>query len=302
MTPADREVLRLAAGQHGVFTRFQALKAGLSYQQVRSRLDSGFWEGLSRRVYGLPEYPDSFERRLMTAILAHPRAIAAGESAARLHGFSGYDDGPIEILVPLTGDARTDAANTVRSTFFNTIARVEIRRIVSTSAAETVLTLAARVSRPRLEWLLDEVLSDDLATIEEFHDILLRCQGGRVKGVRNLRALVNERSDGTDAVSTSVLESRLYRLLNESGIPDFVPQFEIPLFGRVVRVDAFVPEWDLVVEADGRRWHSKKRDFEKDRARDNELQMLGHRVCRFTYRDLTQDYDGALRTLQAFRP
>lgn len=278
------------------------MKAGLSYQQIRSRLDSGFWEGLAPRVYGLPEYPDSFERRLMSAILDHPRAIAAGESAARLHELSGYADGSLEIMVSLTGNARTGEANTLRSTFFNTIARTEVRGIVSTSAAETVLTLSARISRPRLEWLLDETLSAGQATIEEFHDILLRCQGGRVKGIRNLRALVLERSDATHTASTSVLESILYRLMNEPGMPDFVPQYEIPLFGSVARVDAFVPDWDLVVEADGRRWHTKKRDFERDRARDNELQSLGHRVCRFTYRDLTEDYVGALRTLKAFCP
>lgn len=34
-------------------------------------------------------------------------------------------------------------------------------------------------------------------------------------------------------------------------------------------VDAYIPRWRLTIEADGRRWHTRKADFERDRRRDN---------------------------------
>ena len=67
-----------------------------------------------------------------------------------------------------------------------------------------------------------------------------------------------------------------------------------------MRVDAYLPTWELVVEADGRRWHTRASDFEKDRARDNRLQAAGYKVCRFTYRDLTDDPNDCIQTLLSF--
>jgi len=61
--------------------------------------------------------------------------------------------------------------------------------------------------------------------------------------------------------------------------------------------DAFIPQWRLIVEADGRRWHSREADFEKDRARDNAAAAAGLVVVRFTYRMLKDDAAGCSQTL-----
>jgi very-short-patch-repair endonuclease len=42
------------------------------------------------------------------------------------------------------------------------------------------------------------------------------------------------------------------------------------------------PDWNLVIEADGRHWHARVEDFEEDRRRDNELATRGIQVLRFT--------------------
>ena len=42
------------------------------------------------------------------------------------------------------------------------------------------------------------------------------------------------------------------------------------------------PDWNLVIEADGRNWHARVEDFEEDRRRDNELATRGIQVLRFT--------------------
>ncbi len=55
------------------------------------------------------------------------------------------------------------------------------------------------------------------------------------------------------------------------------------------RVDALVPAWNLIVEGDGRRWHTRVADFESDRWRDNLAQAHGYDVLRFTWRRMTQE-------------
>lgn len=55
--------------------------------------------------------------------------------------------------------------------------------------------------------------------------------------------------------------------------------------------------WRLVVEADGRRWHTRVADFERDRARDVEALRHGHVVARFTWSQLTRRPDECLAAL-----
>ena len=80
------------------------------------------------------------------------------------------------------------------------------------------------------------------------------------------------------------------RLL-DSGIPE--PQMEVILNDadgkRVGRVDLFWPEFGLVVELDGRQFHSDPDAFETDRRRDARLLGVGISVLRFTW---TQYTDG----------
>jgi very-short-patch-repair endonuclease len=52
-------------------------------------------------------------------------------------------------------------------------------------------------------------------------------------------------------------------------------------------VDALWPRERLVVEVDGFAFHSTRAAFERDRARDADLQAHGYRVMRVTWRQLT---------------
>jgi very-short-patch-repair endonuclease len=68
---------------------------------------------------------------------------------------------------------------------------------------------------------------------------------------------------------------------------------------RDSRADAFIPDWDVIVEADGRIWHARVSDFENDRARDNDLAAMGFQVIRFTYSMLKNDPERCIQTLLA---
>jgi very-short-patch-repair endonuclease len=79
----------------------------------------------------------------------------------------------------------------------------------------------------------------------------------------------------------SKLEELLYKaLLNEGLTP--VLQQDIYWRGNLLTtLDLSFPEQKLAILADGHHWHSKPRDYIKDRVQDRRLQYLGWKVLRY---------------------
>ncbi len=63
------------------------------------------------------------------------------------------------------------------------------------------------------------------------------------------------------------------------------------------RVDALIPGWQAIIEADGRRWHTRVDDFERDLERDNDAVTHGYRPVRFSWHQLTARRDYVFATL-----
>ena len=64
-------------------------------------------------------------------------------------------------------------------------------------------------------------------------------------------------------------------------------------------VDLLWPDHGLIVELDGRTAHATRAGFEADRRRDNELQLAGFLVLRFTHRRLRQEPEAVIREITA---
>jgi hypothetical protein len=86
----------------------------------------------------------------------------------------------------------------------------------------------------------------------------------------------------------SGLEAALLALTRGAGLPD--PATNVVVAG--VPVDAHWPQYNLVVEVDGWRWHRSRRSFEEDRRRTNRLQLAGLTVLRFTDTQVDTDPQG----------
>jgi hypothetical protein len=82
-------------------------------------------------------------------------------------------------------------------------------------------------------------------------------------------ALVLERFGGEYVPNESELEFLLDELLEHPAIPKACRQHRPAWLPGVVRLDRWIPQWRMVIEADGRAWHTKSADFERDRERDN---------------------------------
>jgi predicted transcriptional regulator of viral defense system len=99
LTEIDYAIGRLAADQHGIITRTQALALGLSSATIARRRASGRWIAVEAGVYRIRGAPDTWLSRLMALCLAYG-GIASHRTAAHLHGVNSFGPAVIEISVP----------------------------------------------------------------------------------------------------------------------------------------------------------------------------------------------------------
>ena len=235
---------------------------------------------------------------MTAAMLSRPGSLAAGRSAGFLHGFAEFNQGRPAIMTPSTGNGRHSIAQVIRVSDFDRVASEVVRGFPTTSIAETIWTLSRSLPEERLKNLVDQQVSMGKTSPLELSAVLARVEGTRLRGLTGFRAAVHAVVPEAHSTAINDLEVSLYRLLSSPGVPPVLRQHPFRL-DRPARVDAFIPDWLTVVEADGRNWHTRQADFQRDRDRDNELAARGILVLRFTYADLTSEIQRSTSTLLA---
>jgi very-short-patch-repair endonuclease len=186
-------------------------------------------------------------------------------------------------------------ATVIRSRHFDDIGRTRILGFETTALGETLIAIGRQTPHEHLERVLDDLIAESRIDVNLLLDLTARRSG--VPGVGGLRRLLAERSSDAYEPPVSELERRLHRLLSDPRIPSATRQLPFD-FERVrMTVDVYIHRWRLIVEADGRRWHTRVADFERDRRRDNEAVAHGYAVLRFTHRMLTREPMQCLDTL-----
>jgi very-short-patch-repair endonuclease len=121
------------------------------------------------------------------------------------------------------------------------------------------------------------------------------------RGLATLGAVLDDRGVGY-VPPASELERRLFQTMTAAGLPDPVRQYPLP--GRhpcKEVVDAAYPDAMIIIEADGRRWHSRLRDVRRDHARDAQAALAGWITLRFTYEEVTGAPDEVAATISGIR-
>lgn len=293
------EMNRLAARQHGVFSGSQARAAGFDKHAVARKLASGDWRQLDYRVFALAAATPTWERQLWVALLSRPIALVGGQSAALLHRFKGFKRAKPTIVVPGSSNARSRIAKVIRAEHFDDLEVDRVRGFPVTSIPETLLTLAGELGSIRFEQLFDDLLLAGRLDLDKLESVTEREQGRRRRGIILLRHLLDDRKPTAPSHDSSYLEGMLERVLGKGGLPEWTREHAFTLGGKPCRVDVYIADWNVVIEADGRNWHARMEDFEEDRRRDNELATRGIQVIRLTYRMLESDPEGCLETIRA---
>ncbi len=296
-TDIDRQIERLAGRQHGAFSRQQAFEIGASERFVQRRLGDGSWVRVVPGVMVLPGSTGSWLRECKVGELSVVESAIGGFTAAALHQLNGFRPGPIELVAPVNSYCRHPTAVVHR---YAGASITTVDGIAVTTIAQTVFDIGARVRPWRLERIIDDAIVGGRLGVEELEERLAFYVNSRRAGLPALRALIGERSSTGWVPPESELEAILLRVLARlPGRPRVVRQAPLPFWSRRPgRVDVLLPDHRVIIEADGRRWHTRVADFDSDRWRDNQAAANGHRVMRFTWVHLHDLADDALALIQ----
>ena len=266
-----RRIAQLATRAHGVVTREELLRAGVTPAEVKHLLTIGALLREHRGVYRVGHRAPSVEARYLAAVRACGEgAVLSGRAAAHLFGIVRAPAPPPEVTARTY--RRVRGVRTRRAERTATL----WRGIPVTTVPQTLVDLAADLSLDDLARACHEAGVRYGTTPAQVKAI-----GGRYPGAANLRAVL----DGDVRVTLSKLEKRFLERLEQAGLP-------LPVTNRPAgtkRVDCRWPEHRLTVEIDGYRFHNSRYAWEQDREREREAHRRGDAFRRYTYDDVAED-------------
>jgi hypothetical protein len=169
------------------------------------------------------------------------------------------------------------------------------------TVAQAAVDLSRSLGVERLHRVIADLVAANAGHLAAIQDRYVELSRSRQAGIRRLRAVLEDFDTGQVPPATE-LEWRLDHALQlVPTLPPRVRQSSLPWRGAVAaRVDVLIPAWRLIIEADGRRWHTRVEDFERDRERDNDAAVHGYATLRFTWRQLTQTCERVVETVHRF--
>jgi hypothetical protein len=278
----------IAGAAHGVVTRRDLLRAGLTRKEIEHRLGTGALIPEHRGVYRVGHRAPSLEAQYLAAVRAcGENALLCGRAAARLLGLIKQGAPPPEVIAPTQRDV--PGLLTHRSRRLDARDGMVWSGIPVTTVARTLVDLAAVLSFDDLGKACHEARIRYGTTPHRVDAVLAR--HAKSPGAARLRRVLH----GDSHVVLSKLEKRFLKLLCEVGLP--LPKTNRPAGGRYV--DCRWPEDKLTVELDSYRYHSSRHAWEQDRRREREAYARGDQFRRYVWGDVFERPEQMLAELRA---
>jgi hypothetical protein len=290
-TPTDRSrrLMNLANRQHGVISRGQLSRLGMSDSAIAHAIRVGRLHRVFRGTFALT--PQISRRgRLSAAVLACGKGtVISHRSAGALLGL--LNDGPavIDVIPPQERGRQIDGIrfHRMRAARRDEVGTVD--GIPCTSPARTLVDLAGSVGDWTMRSCFERAAQRrilDIPAIEESMD------PGR-RGNKSLCALVDEWRRAAPVAKKgnlkSPLEAKVLPLVLRRGLPAPLLNAPIEIPNGRIEVDFLWPDRRLVVEADSRDFHGTEVAFERDRRRDRELFSVGYNTLRVTHQQAERE-------------
>ncbi|MDP2710248.1 MAG: DUF559 domain-containing protein [Solirubrobacteraceae bacterium] len=277
----------------------QIVELGLSASAVRSRVAVGRLHRVHTGVVALvPPALLTRKGRIAAATLAcRPGSAASHRAAAFLRELRLRGRGWIDVTTP--GSPGHRRADGIRVHCGATLAKRDVEEvdgIPCTTLARTLLDIAEDATQREVERALDRAAELRVLDVSAIGDVLQRADGRR--GAALLRAVLADHRAGS-TLTRNELEELFLAIGRAEGVaPDAVNAWIPYPDGGGAEGDFVWHGQRLVVEVDGRDVHTTRRAFEHDRRRDQRLMLLGWRVVRFTWRQVTFDRAYVATTLR----
>jgi very-short-patch-repair endonuclease len=260
------------------------LKAcGLGRGGLRHRVAARRLQPLWRGVYAFGHQELTRGGRLIAAVLAcGPEAVLSHISAAYHWELLASSPGRVDVTVPTRGGRVQRPGIHLHCVRRLDPEDVTIKDgIPITTVARTLIDLNAAVPDRQLEKALEQAYIRRLLPAGALQDALERGRGRKTGALRRLMAAEHRIA----TVTRSELEERFLALIRSSELPD--PEVNVRLCGY--EVDFLWRAQRRVIEVDGHAYHSTRQAASRDRRKDNDLEMAGFRVTRFTSDQVMHD-------------
>ena len=226
----------------------------------------------------------------MAAILScGPGAVLSHASAAELWGIGGRAS-EIEVSIPRSSHPARPGVRVHRRPTLQQADNTTHHGIPVTTPVRTMIDVATRCDRRRLERMIDEADRLDLVDPETLYAALTNYPGQ--SGVGRLGDLLGER---TFRLTDSELERRFLPLAASAGLSAPLTQKKLNGF----KVDFYWPNLRLLVETDGLRYHRTPAQQNRDRLRDQTHTAAGLTPLRFTHSQIRYEPQRVIAVLRA---
>lgn len=272
-------LIELMRAQDGLVTRGQALRCGLSRDQVRYRCSLGEWVAVYPGVFRFAGTPLTVRSSIRAAGLwVGPPGWVSGIAALYWWGLSDRPSSDVEVTVPRRRFLQPPSGIAIRRSDLQVADTTVLDGLSVTHQAYSALYGATCLGREGAA-VLDRALQRSVP-IELADQAAARYP--RSRWSRAARQLLEAARDG-EAIS----ERLLVRELRRAGIGGWTLGHAVSLPGMTAWLDlAFVAK-RVAIEVDGWAWHQSPDRFQRDRRRQNALILAGWMVLRFTWFDLT---------------
>ena len=272
-----------AARQHALVTLEQARIWGYTEDAIRRRVDAGRWRRVRHGVYLVNGAPETWEQAALAAVLASgPEAVASHSTAAVVWGLPNVrHEVTFEVSTPRPRRVRQPGVRVHRTMKFLEMEHEIRRQIPVTSVARTLVDLSGSMSVQQLGIATDFARRERELRLVDLQRCIAGLAPARGRKPTRIHAVLRarlERHDETD----SGLEMRVLRAIVNAGLPEPVQQYRVHIGNHWRRIDLSYPELKLAVEVDGWTHHGPRSAFDADRARDNELAIIGWDRLHFT--------------------
>lgn len=281
---SEQQVNRFAALHHGLITRENARRLGMSDRQIAHRVAQGRWSRLSPQVFAVAGSANTPRRTLQGAVW-QTGGSASHFSAGWLLGLSDSPPSRPQVSTRPSGGRNPKGITIHQSRDLCRSHLTRVNGIRTTDATRTILDLAGQVSAGDLQLLFDRAVRLRLTHGDRLTDYFLQVSRPGRPGAAALRRFLNNLSKDL-SLAESDLETRLILILRKARLPEPILQFRVLASGHQYRIDLCYPDHRLAIEGDGFSFHGGREAFESDRVRQNNLVLAGWRVLRFTWRQI----------------
>lgn len=274
-----RTVVRFAEHHHGLVTR-QTVGADEGVSALRRLRRQRAIRPVRRGVFAVEGAPRTWEQGLAAVVLAVPGSLGSHDAALRLLG-ARTGETRYELTTDRRKRARPRGVVVHRSACLLPEDRWVRCGIPCTSPARTVVDMSARLSEDALGRLVDDLVRRRLLRLRDLARTVGRLPSGPGRRTGAVQAVLTARLRGYQP-GDSALEALVIRALDRAGLPAPTAQHRVGVAGRRYRVDLAYPSEMVAIEIDSWAYHRWRSAFDGDRARRNDLTILGYRVVQVT--------------------